>query len=98
MARGHGACAGVSVAVGKLVFGIFAALAEFERELISEQTVTGLIAACSRQKRRSPVQNEVSQDAPGYGQRGSTGNQGQRSLRRIWDDAPDALPPCVASG
>lgn len=37
-------------ASGKLVFGIFAALAEFERELISERTIAGLASAraCGR--------------------------------------------------
>src|SRR5450759_3929359 len=34
-----------TTAAGKLVFGIFAALAEFERELISERTVAGLAPA-----------------------------------------------------
>ncbi|HBY5163692.1 TPA: recombinase family protein, partial [Klebsiella pneumoniae] len=37
-----------TTAAGKLVFGIFAALAEFERELISERTVAGLISARAR--------------------------------------------------
>jgi DNA invertase Pin-like site-specific DNA recombinase len=35
-------------AAGKLVFGIFAALAEFERELISERTIAGLASARAR--------------------------------------------------
>jgi DNA invertase Pin-like site-specific DNA recombinase len=35
-------------ASGKLVFGIFAALAEFERELIVERTKAGLLAARAR--------------------------------------------------
>ena len=35
-------------ASGKLVFGIFAALAEFERELISERTKAGLASARAR--------------------------------------------------
>jgi DNA invertase Pin-like site-specific DNA recombinase len=35
-------------ASGKLVFGIFAALSEFERELISKRTKAGLAAARAR--------------------------------------------------
>lgn len=42
---GHGAAIDTRSAAGKLVFGIFAALAEFERELISERTVAGLASA-----------------------------------------------------
>jgi DNA invertase Pin-like site-specific DNA recombinase len=52
---GHGAAIDTTTAAGKLVFGIFAALAEFERELIAERTVAGLIlGARSRQERRRP--------------------------------------------
>jgi DNA invertase Pin-like site-specific DNA recombinase len=45
---GQGASIDTTTASGKLVFGIFAALAEFERELIRERTVAGLRAACAR--------------------------------------------------
>ena len=45
---GHGAAVDTTTAAGKLVFGIFAALAEFERELISERTVAGLVSARAR--------------------------------------------------
>jgi len=45
---GQGAAIDTTTASGKLVFGIFAALAEFERELISERTVAGLAAARAR--------------------------------------------------
>lgn len=45
---GHGAAVDTTSAAGKLVFGIFAALAEFERELISERTVAGLASARAR--------------------------------------------------
>ena len=45
---GQGANIDTTTASGKLVFGIFAALAEFERELIRERTLAGLQAACAR--------------------------------------------------
>ena len=45
---GQGAQIDTTTAAGRLVFGIFAALAEFERELICERTVAGLKAARAR--------------------------------------------------
>ncbi len=45
---GHGAAIDTTTAAGKLVFGIFAALSEFERELIAERTRAGLAAARAR--------------------------------------------------
>lgn len=45
---GHGAAIDTTTASGKLVFGFFAALAEFERELIIERTNAGLAAARAR--------------------------------------------------
>ncbi|EAO6613336.1 recombinase family protein [Salmonella enterica] len=45
---GHGATIDTTTAAGKLVFGIFAALAEFERELIAERTTAGLASARAR--------------------------------------------------
>jgi DNA invertase Pin-like site-specific DNA recombinase len=45
---GHGASIDTTTPAGKLVFGIFAALAEFERELISERTKAGLASARAR--------------------------------------------------
>jgi DNA invertase Pin-like site-specific DNA recombinase len=45
---GQGAAIDTTTAAGKLVFGIFAALAEFERELISERTIAGLASARAR--------------------------------------------------
>ena len=41
----QGAQIDTTTAAGRLVFGIFAALAEFERELIRERTLAGLTAA-----------------------------------------------------
>ena len=51
---GHGAAVDTTTAAGKLVFGIFAALAEFERELISERTVAGLVSARARGRKGGP--------------------------------------------
>jgi DNA invertase Pin-like site-specific DNA recombinase len=45
---GQGADVDTTTPQGKLVFGIFAALAEFERDLISERTKAGLDAARAR--------------------------------------------------
>lgn len=48
---GHGATIDTTTAAGKLIFGIFAALAEFERELIIERTKAGMAAARARGSR-----------------------------------------------
>ena len=48
MLTGQGAQIDTTTAAGRLVFGIFAALAEFEGELIRERTVAGLKAARAR--------------------------------------------------
>ena len=45
---GHGASIDTTSPSGKLIFGIFAALAEFERELIIERTRAGMEAARAR--------------------------------------------------
>lgn len=47
---GHGANIDTTTPQGRLVFGIFAALAEFERDLISERTKAGLKSARARGK------------------------------------------------
>jgi DNA invertase Pin-like site-specific DNA recombinase len=44
----QGAQIDTTTSQGKLVFGIFAALAEFERDLISERTKAGLASARAR--------------------------------------------------
>ncbi len=48
---GHGANIDTSTANGKLIFGIFASLSEFERELIRERTKAGLLSARARGKK-----------------------------------------------
>ena len=45
---GQGANIDTTTAGGRLVFGIFAALAEFERKLIRERTIAGLSSARAR--------------------------------------------------
>ena len=58
---GHGAAIDTTTPSGKLVFGIFAALAEFERELISERTKAGLASARARgRKGGAPFKMTVS--------------------------------------
>jgi len=51
---GHGAAIDTTTPAGKLVFGIFASLAEFERDLISELTRAGLASARGRKGGRRP--------------------------------------------
>ena len=48
---GEGSAIDTSTSSGKLVFGILAALAEFERELIRERTLAGLAASRARGRR-----------------------------------------------
>lgn len=45
---GHGAAIDTTTSAGKMIFAIFAALAEFERELIAERTRAGLASARAR--------------------------------------------------
>lgn len=45
---GQGADIDTTTPAGRLVFGFFAALAEFERELIAERTIAGLASARAR--------------------------------------------------
>jgi len=47
---GEGAAIDTTTANGRLMFGFFAALAEFERELIVERTKAGLASACARDR------------------------------------------------
>jgi DNA invertase Pin-like site-specific DNA recombinase len=51
---GHGASIDTTTPAGKLVFAIFAALAEFERELIAERTKAGLASARARGRTGGP--------------------------------------------
>lgn len=74
---GHGATIDTTTAAGKLVFGIFAALAEFERELISERTRAGLASARAEGKKRlQAFQDDYGQITPGNGDNGETRDPG----------------------
>jgi DNA invertase Pin-like site-specific DNA recombinase len=48
---GQGAEIDTTTPAGRMIFGIFASLAEFERDLIRERTVAGLAAARARGRR-----------------------------------------------
>ena len=68
---GQGATIDTTTSSGKLVFGIFAALSEFERELISERTKAGLESARARGRkggapfRMTPAKLRLAQAAMG---------------------------------
>ena len=92
---GHGASIDTTTPAGKLILGIFAALSEFERELISERTRAGLASARARgRKGGSSLQNDCGQSTACHGGDGQTQNQGRRSMPGVGGDPPDPLQTC----
>jgi hypothetical protein len=67
---GQGANIDTTTASGRLVFGIFAALAEFERELIRENDRRALFGACPWSQRRPSLHDDTGQAPPGAGSYG----------------------------
>lgn len=61
---GTGAEIDTTTANGRLIFGIFAALAEYERELIRERTNAGLAAARARGRKGGRPPKRGSRDFP----------------------------------
>ncbi len=96
---GHGAAIDTTTAAGKLVFGIFAALAEFERELIAERTIAGLASARARgRKGRPALQDDCRQVAAGDGRYGAARNQGRRSMSGTGHHTADLVSAHFAEG
>ena len=89
---GQGAQIDTTTTAGRLVFGIFAALAEFEWELIRERTLAGLTGARARAKRRQDVRVVESPGAAGPGRDGAPRHLRVRALPRTRDRPRDALP------
>ncbi|WP_051299687.1 recombinase family protein [Methylobacter luteus] len=89
--NGHGAAIDTTTAAGKLVFGIFAALSEFERELITERTVAGLASARARgRKGGRPFKMPVAK----HGGHGPAGDDRRGSLQGIGYYPADVVPTC----
>jgi hypothetical protein len=69
---------------GKLVFHVFAALAEFERNLIRERTTAGLAAAQARGRHGSCIGDDRAQAAGGAGDVSLWAVHGGRHCHHPW--------------
>ena len=89
---GQGVQIDTTTAAGRLVFGIFAALAKFERELIRERTAAGLKAARARgRKGGRKFALSKAQVRAGPGRDGAPRHVGIRTVPRTRHQAGDAL-------
>ena len=89
---GQGAQIDTTTAAGRLVFGIFAALAEFERELIRERTVAGQGRTGPRTQGRQEVRAVESPGAAGSGRDGPPRHVGVRTVPRTRHQAGSTGP------
>lgn len=77
---------------GKLIFGIFTALAEFERELIAKRTVAGLASARARGRKgrrpykMTPVKLRFAMASMGHPETKVC------TLCQEWNNPPNAVP------
>ena len=93
---GHGATIDTTTAAGKLVFGIFAALAEFERELIAERKVdcrSGL-SKSPREEWRTALQNDANKIASSNGINGTAGDKSQYVMPGARHHSADSVQTC----
>ena len=92
---GQGAAIDTTTAAGRLCFGIFAALAEFESELIREQTLAGLQAARARgRKGRRTLYPDKGPGSHAPGGHGAPGHIGLATVQGTRHHARHPLPLC----
>ena len=89
---GQGARIDTSTAGGRLVFGVFAALAEFERELIRERTLAGLRPRRRGAGRVAGSSRSRSPGTPRAGGDGEPRHLGGGAMPGVGDRPCDALP------
>ena len=90
---GQGASLDTTTASGKFVFALFAALAEFERELIRERTLAGLASARARgRKGGRPHALSKAQVRLSSGSDGAARHEGQRAMPGARRNQGDHLP------
>lgn len=94
---GQGAAIDTTAASGKLNCGIFAALAEFERELISKRTRAALASAVpSGRTAGGPTRYPGGTPVLALASMDQRGNRSRRSLRRARHRPAYPVPACVA--